>query len=96
MIHLPIDNRPDYKNTSTTATAKDVRYVDHSEKNQVVRKERSSERRRMPDRRKKQAALSGKDRRRVNDRRSPLLLNANSAKPEALYSRKGSSIDTKV
>ncbi|WP_250657474.1 hypothetical protein [Alkalimarinus coralli] len=96
MIFLPIDHRPDYKNRTTTATSKDVRHVDHSETTQQIRRERASERRRMPDRRKKQAPLAGKERRRVNDRRSPLLLNAHSAKPEALHSRKGATINTKA
>ncbi|UZE95059.1 hypothetical protein [Alkalimarinus alittae] len=94
MITLPIEHRVDYKNKSTSATSKDVRHVDHSETTQSIRRENTAERRRMPDRRRKQDPVTGNEKRRVNDRRSPLLLNAHSAKPEQLYSRKGSSINT--
>ncbi len=96
MIHLPIDNRPDYKNITSSATAKDVRHIDNSERTRSIRRESTKERRRMPDRRRAQASMDNKERRRVSDRRSPLLLNARSAKPEALYSRKGSSINIKA
>lgn len=94
MITLPIEHRVDYKNKPTSATSKDVRHVDHSETTQLIKRDRTTERRRMPDRRKRQNDVNGSDKRRVNDRRSPLLLNAHSAKPEQLYSRKGSSINT--
>lgn len=94
MISLPIEHRVDYKNQTTSATSKDVRHVDHSETTQTIRRDRTNERRRMPDRRRKQTPIAGQEKRRVNDRRSPLLLNAKSAKPEQLYSRKGSSINT--
>ncbi len=96
MITLPIEHRIDYKTQSTSATSKDVRHVDHSETTQTVRRDKTTERRRMPDRRRKQTPMKGQEKRRVNDRRSPLLLNAKSAKPEQLYSRKGSSINTKA
>ncbi len=98
MIHLPLDQRPDYKRTTSapSAAAKDVRHVDNSDESQHVRRERAIERRRMPDRRRKQTAIADKERRRLSDRRSPLLLNARSAKPEELYCRRGGSIDTKV
>ena len=96
MISLPIEHRVDYKNQSTSATSKDVRHVDHSETTQTIRRDRTTERRRMPDRRRKQDAMAENEKRRVNDRRRPLLLNAKSAKPEQLYCRKGSSIDTKA
>ncbi|MFD2229803.1 hypothetical protein [Alkalimarinus sediminis] len=96
MISLPVEHRVDYKKPSTSATSKDVRHIDHSETTQTIRRDRTTERRRMPDRRRRQDTITGQEKRRVSDRRSPLLLNAKSAKPEQLYSRKGSSIDTKA
>jgi len=96
MIQIPIDNRKEYTTKTSSATAKDVRHVDNSGKVQRLRRDKSNERRRRPDRRREQSPLSGKDRRKPSDRRSPLLLNARSAKPEALHSRKGFTIDTKA
>ena len=94
MINIPIDNRKEYTTKTSSATAKDVRHVDNSGKIQRLRKDKNNERRRRPDRRREQSSVSGKDRRKPSDRRSPLLLNARSAKPEALHSRKGFTIDT--
>ena len=96
MIQIPIDNRKDYTNRTSSATAKDVRHVDLSDKVQSLRRDKVNERRRRPDRRRQQSTLLSKDRRKPSDRRSPLLLNARSAKPEALHSRKGFTIDTKA
>lgn len=93
MITLPAEHRVDYKNKPTSATSKDIRHVDHSETTQSIRRDNTTERRRMPDRRKKHSEVSCTEKRRINDRRSPLLLNATSAKPEQLYSRKGTSIN---
>ena len=95
MIQIPIDNRKDYT-TKSSASANDVRHVDLSSKVQNLQRDKLNERRRRPDRRQQQSSISGKDRRKPSERRSPLLLNAKSAKPEALYSRKGFTIDTKA
>jgi hypothetical protein len=96
MIYIPLETPKDYTTRKSSATSKDVRHVDHSGKTQSLRRDRLSERRRRPDRRRQQATISGKNRRKPSDRRSPLLLNARSAKPEELHSRKGFSIDTKA
>lgn len=56
----------------------------------------NKERRRQPDRRRKQVPISISERRKTKDRRHPKLLNARSAEPEKISSRKGRTIDTKV
>ena len=96
MIPIPIDTRKNYTTKTSSATSKDVRHVDNSGKTQRLRRDKNNERRRRPDRRREQSPVLGNDRRRPSDRRSPLLLNARSAKPEALHSRKGATIDIKA
>ncbi|WP_166255205.1 hypothetical protein [Marinobacter salicampi] len=59
-------------------------------------RERLRERRRQPDRRRKQMAFDGEDRRKRRSRRSPILLDHRTAKPAALEDRRGSLISTRV
>ncbi|MFE8071906.1 hypothetical protein QQM79_12680 [Marinobacteraceae bacterium S3BR75-40.1] len=54
------------------------------------------DRRRMPDRRRKQQAFNGPDRRRKKDRRQPKLLNPRNGQPEAIENRRGQLISTSV
>ena len=54
------------------------------------------DRRRRPDRRHKQAALSGPDRRKRRDRRRPEMLHPRTRQPEMLSERKGNNINASV
>lgn len=56
----------------------------------------SKERRRRPDRRKRQLAFSGPDRRKRKDRRQPKLLHARTGRPDRLDDLRGSFVDASV
>lgn len=70
-----------------------VQDTDHSER---LRRNLNNERRRQPDRRREQSPIQGKDRRRIRDRRQPILLDPKTGAPKALTSRKGQTIDAQV
>lgn len=73
-----------------------AQYVSNTDHTEQLRRGIHNERRRRPDRRRRQEPIEGVDRRRIRDRRQPLLLDPRTRGPKALVSRKGQMIDAQV
>jgi|GEM_PF-6760851 len=77
-------------------TGNSARTTEQPDATAMADRERVSERRRQPDRRQRQAAYQGPDRRRRKDRRLARLLNGRNAKPESLEQRVGRHLSIKA
>ncbi len=94
MINIDSRNKPIQP---TSPNAKQSRQVEATPTQAPIKEATPSDRRMVPDRRRRNdPKYKGEERRRRLDRRRPELLNARSGKPENITSRRGRLVNTKA